>query len=82
MSEKAQDILHQIYMNAILGIVPCDPEEGETREEIFTSYLAETVTSMVTNGDISAVDALYAVGEICPLIWGREKEKGEEKKDA
>lgn len=81
MSEKAQDILHQIYMNAILGVVPCDPEEGETREEIFTSYLAGTVVSMVTNGDIGAVDALYAVSEICPLIWGAKKE-GEEKKDA
>lgn len=79
MSEKAQDILHQIFLNVILGIIPCDPEEGETREEVFAEYLAETVTSMVEHGDITAADALYAVGEICHILW---KKEGEEKKDA
>lgn len=82
MSETALKILRQVYLNAILGVVPCDPEEGETREDIFAEYLAETVTYMVEHGDITAADTLYAVSEICPLIWRAKKEGGEEKKDA
>lgn len=79
MSEHALKILHQVYLNVILGVVPCDPEDGDTREDVFVDYLAETVASMVEHEDIAAADALYGVAEICRVLW---KKKGEEKKDA
>lgn len=80
MTEHALNILHQIFLNVILGVVPCDPEDGDTREDVFAEYLAETVTSMVEHEDITAADALYGVAEICHILWKNEEEK--KKKDA
>lgn len=81
MTKKAQDILQQVYMNVILGVVPCEPEDQDAREEVFTDYIADTIIAMVNAGDISAIDAFYGVADLCRAIWTTKKE-GEEKKDA
>lgn len=81
MTENAVKILYQVYMNVILGVIPCDPENEDARKEVFADYIADTIIAMINAGDISAVDAFYATAEICPLIW-RTKKEGEEKKDA
>ena len=82
MTKNALHILYQVYLNILLGVVPCDPEENEIREEIFMDYIADTIIAMVSAGDISAIDAFYATAEICHFLWGAKKEGGEEKKDA
>ena len=80
MSEHAFKILFRVYLNIILGVVPCEPENEDDREEIFADYIADTTASMVEYGDISAIDAFYGMADLCHTIW--KKEGGEEKKDA
>lgn len=82
MIEAALNILQQVYLNVILGVVPCEPEDEDAREEVFTGYIAETVVAMVSAGDMSAIDAFYGMADLSHFLWGAKKEGGEEKKDA
>ena len=81
MTEAALNILQQVYLNVILGVVPCEPEDEDAREEVFTDYIAETVVAMVSAGDMSAIDAFYSMADLSHFLWTTKKE-GEEKKDA
>ena len=82
MTEAALNALQQVYLNVILGVVPCDPKDQDAREEVFTDYIADTVVAMVSAGDMSAIDAFYGMADLSHLLWGAKKEGGEEKKDA
>lgn len=80
MTERAFKILFQVYLNVILGLIPCEPKDEDDRKEIFADYIADTAASMVEYGDISAIDGFYGMVDLCHIIW--KKEGGEEKKDA